>query len=112
MTNQQENVVKRIKEELERSFFYGSKEDYEVKQFEVSEFKYFVSVYAVVGMKNDNGTLASVYCRDTIHVFIGKKGGITYPVHKKLKNGSYKNYTKRLTSIGCLHSVSYDQKYS
>lgn len=53
---------------------------YEIKQYEVKEYDCFVSVALEVGMKDDKGTWASIFCRDRVHLFIGKRGGISYPV--------------------------------
>lgn len=96
MTKEQERTVSRIRRDAEYHFFYS--EDYEFKKWEVTENKYFVSVVFVVGMKGDEGTLASIICRDRAQLFIGKRGGITYPVSKQLKNGEYRHYSKRLTT--------------
>lgn len=90
MTKAQERKVKMLRRQAETEFSFT-----EVKTFEVEENEYFVSVYAVIGLPEDEGTMAAVFARDSIHVFIGKKGGITYPVSKQLKNGQWKHYTKR-----------------
>jgi hypothetical protein len=62
-------------------------------------------------MKDDEGTMASVLCRDRVHLFIGKKGGVRYPVSKKSKNGEWRQITRTLTYYN-LYAVSYAQKYN
>lgn len=78
MTKAQELTIEKIKKEIPRFDFYD-KDDYEIKKFEVEENEYFVSVYFVTGIKNDEGTMAGVLCRKHRHCFIGKNGGIIVP---------------------------------
>lgn len=99
MTTQQEKAIKRI-EELVRNEFYN--DNYEIKKWEVTEIYKSVSLYAVWGRKGDEGTLAEAYCRDHIHLFIGLRGGITYPVFTKRGDA-----TRRFKSI-C--TTAYEQK--
>ena len=80
MTKTQEQVLARIRREVERQLFYS--ENYEIKDWQVNESEYTVGVFFEVGLKNDEGTLAQFYARDKGQVFIGKKGGLTY-VSKK-----------------------------
>ena len=111
MTKEQKRTVNRIRRDAEYHFFYS--EDYEFKKWEVTENEYFVSVVFVVGMKGDEGTLASIICRDRAQLFIGKRGGVTYPVTKHLKNGEFKSYYKRLDTKGWrinLYTPVIDQK--
>ena len=78
MTRSQEKAVQTFRRTVERELLLS--EDYEVKMFEVEDIGHFVSVVFETGLKNDEGTLASVFGRERGHIFIGKKGGITYPV--------------------------------
>lgn len=78
MTKAQELTIEKIKKEIPRFDFYD-KNDYEIKKFEVEENEYFVSVYFVTGIKNDEGTMAGVLGRKHRHCFIGKNGGIIVP---------------------------------
>lgn len=94
MTKAQERSVAKIRRQAETEFNWT-----EVKEFEVTENEYFVSVCAVIGMPDDEGTMAAILCRDRIHVFIGKRGAITYPVSKLLKNGNWKHYYKKYRSF-------------
>ena len=102
MTKAQEIAVAKLRKMAESMHGHCS-DSYEVKEWEVEENEYFVSLYFSVGIKGDEGTLAAVIGRDSCHLFIGKRGGVTYPV---TKNG--KNYTKRFT--GRLFGVSIDQR--
>lgn len=93
MNKTQERVVERIRRDVMKTFDLSrGAGEYEMKEFTVNECKYFVSVVAEVGMVNDEGTLASILCRNRVQLFIGERGGITYPV---FKNG--KSYRKRFT---------------
>lgn len=101
MTNTQETVIKRIRNAIEN--MHGAYSDsYEIKEWTIDDREFFVNLYFEVGLKNDEGTMAALTARDCGQIFIGKRGGISYPVYK---NG--KSYTKRFTS---LHGVIYDQR--
>lgn len=83
MTKSQENAIERIKRLAARDLMFGDKSKYEFKEFKTDENEYFVSVVLEVGKKGDEGTLAEVFCRDRAQLFVGKRGGITYPVTNK-----------------------------
>lgn len=90
MTNQQEMKVNMIKSQAEN---LHSSNNYEIKRWEVEETEYFISLVVEVGMKGDEGTMASILCRDTLHVFIGKKGGVRKPMYnRKTKKSYYKPF--------------------
>ena len=82
MTKQQELKLKRIKETV--ILEWVKDQDSEIKQFKVEETPHFVSLVIEVGLKGDEGTLAAVFGRYRAHLFIGRKGGLTY-VDKKGK---------------------------
>jgi hypothetical protein len=67
-----EKLAQRI---LERNARTGAKE---LKKFEVSHFPDCPLTFVIVevGMPNDEGTMASVYCRDYRHIVIGRHGGL------------------------------------
>lgn len=94
MTKAQEIAIERIRKAAENMHGKKYADEYEFKKWEIIENEYFVSLVLEVGRKNDEGTMAAVLCRDHIHLFIGKRGGITYPVSK---NG--KHYTKRFSTL-------------
>lgn len=59
-----------------RCFCYGRPEDYEFKELELKEYSGFISLWMVVGNKNDENKLTSILCRETAHLFIDRKGNI------------------------------------
>lgn len=104
MTKSQERALNKIKRLAEKWANEGFK-DGELKEWNVEEDEYFVSVIVEIGGKNDEGTWAEVVCRDRAQLFIGKCGGVTYPVHKRLKNGTFKHYTKAFKGYSILQAV-------
>ena len=80
MTKMQERSIEKIRE-LAQELLLG--ENYEIKEFTINENEYFASVVVETGMKNDEGTYAQIFARERAHLFIGKRGGITYPVTTK-----------------------------
>jgi len=77
MTKYQEKAVERIKRYIEEHDLHGNDERYEFKEFTVEETDYgTVIVYSVTGLKNDEGTMAAIFCRRRRHIFIGKRGGL------------------------------------
>ena len=80
MTKSQERAIARIERLVQKELY---NDEYEIKEWDVHENEYFVSLVVETGRKNDEGTLASIICRDRAHLFIGKRGGITYPVTTK-----------------------------
>lgn len=77
MTKRQEVMIQKIKRYIEENDMFKNSPDYEFKEFSVEETDYgTVIVYSVTGMKNDEGTMASILCRNTRHIFIGKRGGL------------------------------------
>ena len=79
MTSKQENAIERLRK-LTLADCETLRE--EIKKFEVEDFEYFVSVYIVMGYENDEGTFAAL-ARDHAHLFIGKRGGVRFPVRSK-----------------------------
>lgn len=102
MTNAQVKTIEKIKK-MANAYIYN--DDYELKQFDVKENDIFVSVIVETGLKNDEGTLAAIIGRNRAHLYVGKRGGITYPVYKKNKS-----FTKRLLNGESLLTVYLDQK--
>lgn len=104
MTKSQEKAVAKIKALAEKEA-NTIHEEGEIKKWEVNEHEYFVAVFVELGGKNDEGTMGEIFAREAAHLFIGKRGGITYPVHKKLKNGEWKHYEKRFIGYSLLQAV-------
>lgn len=78
MTNAQiKALVKILHKAEDLSFKEG---EYEIKEYRVEELKDtgMLSVVMVVGRKDDEGSVASYICRDRVHLFVGKRGGIKY----------------------------------
>lgn len=85
MTQNQERAIEKIRREAENTFNYT-----EIKDFIVSENEYFVSVVVTIGAINENA-LDRIFFRDKAHFFVGKRGGVTYPMYHKDKS----QYCKR-----------------
>ena len=85
MTKQQERKVNMIREQAENLHGKHSSE-YEIKEWKVEENEFFVSVVVEVGMIGDEGTMASIICRDRLQVFIGKRGGAKIPFNTDKKS--------------------------
>ena len=104
ITKAQEKAISNIKKLAEKLYDQHA-DKYEIKKFEVDVNKYFANVIVEVGMKEDEGTMAEVFCRDTAQLYVGPRGGITYPVSKKMKDGSWKHYEKRFCGYSLLQAV-------
>ena len=105
MTREQERVINQVRNYMLTR--YGKREGdlrYEMKQEQIEEIGYgVVSVVFETGMINDEGTYAQIYCRDRVHLFIGKKGGVrTYVTARSGANkGKAVEYTDNW--LGCCH---------
>lgn len=110
MTKSQERAIEQLKTRVKKDLFFGDENKYEIKTWEVTENEYFVSVVFETGLIGDEGTAAAIFARDRGQVFIGKCGGITYPITKTLKNGEFKFYCKTLSKRQTVLSVVVDQK--
>lgn len=94
MTPSQEKRISQIKELYLYYHSYGSDKDrYEVKKFEVNPIspeqkRSIYSVVIEVGLKGDEGTTASIYCRNRNHFFIGRRGKIEVVKEKHRKGTS------------------------
>lgn len=108
MTNAQEKKLASIKRNAEEDLFFGGPEKYEIKRWEIKDYQSFVSLVLETGMKGDEGTLAEVFARDRAHLFIGPRGGTTYPVHYQTKNGNW-HHTER-TYTGNIMAVVVAQR--
>ena len=95
-------MVNILKKDIIRYDFHDSHEKdftlegsrYEFKTFEVRDDNGVVSVYSIVGLKNDEGTMAACVCRTYRHIFIGKLGGVhTYENRKKGGKAVLTNYS-------------------
>ena len=104
MTNSQIKALDKI-EKLVKKDFYS--ENYEIKEWKVEDCDNFVSLIVSYGIIGDEGTYAAIFGRDTAHLFIGKRGAITYPAYKK--NGKY--VRRKFKGYSILQAVC-DQDYN
>lgn len=65
---------------------------YEFKTLQVTEYNHFVAVYAVIGLPEDEGTMASVFGRMTLSWTIGKRGAIVQTVGRKQGKPVYRHW--------------------
>ena len=84
MTKSQLDKINMIRNQAENLHGEYSK-NYEIKDWNIEEFDTFISLIVEVGMIGDENTYASIYGRDRLHVFIGKKGGVTIPIYNTNK---------------------------
>jgi hypothetical protein len=74
---------------------HGDPTRYEVKKHELTVTEYGnVSLFVVIGMVGDEGTMAQLLCRERRHVFIGRDGGLA--CYKTEKNAAGRYRVKRL----------------
>lgn len=78
MTEAQIRAINKLICEIVEDAYDGNA--YEFKEYEVSEVgsRGTVALHAVVGLKKDEGTLAAIFCRNSYHIFIGRRGGLSF----------------------------------
>ena len=80
MTREQESVINAIEAYMLHRYVIGKRDDekrYEIKYKQVDPItENTISLVIETGLIGDEGTLAAILCRDRIHVFVGKKGGV------------------------------------
>ena len=96
MTKSQERAVQAVRQLVERELT----DKQEIKIWKVTECEYFVSLVVEYGYIGDEGTLSAIFCRSHAHLFIGKRGCITYPIYK---NG--KQITRKFRGYSILQAV-------
>lgn len=105
MTKAQEAVIKTVESYMLHRMCRRNEDDrYEVKRKEVDEVtENIVSLFIQTGLKGDEGTMASILCRDTVHLFIGKKGGVSCYV--TARSGPRKGHQVEYVDgwLGCCH---------
>ena len=105
VTEAQGTALARISEHLiwKKNRWLGD-ELYEYKEFRVEQYvgRSQLFVYAVIGMKKDEHTMAAVICRDNHHVMIGKRGGLTLlnPAKFVKKNGETRRVPRKGFLVG------------
>lgn len=92
-----------INQYFERNSFTkdDGKNDYEFKQINLSVHSGFVSVWMQVGRIGDEGTLASIICRDKVHCFIGVRGALK--AKGKVTSKSRETTARKLHEVISLH---------
>lgn len=91
MTKQQERQIEMIKNQA-LNFMGKYSENYEIKQFEVRESDYSLSLYVEVGLKGDEETLAAIYGRNSTMVFIGARGKLQVCSRNRKGEFTFKPY--------------------
>ena len=64
---------------------------YEYKRFDVYEQNGYVFIISTVGLVNDKGTYASIFCRTHRHIMVGLHGGM-----KLLNTGRYSKKEEKI----------------
>lgn len=94
------NKTQEIKlEMLKRDFLndFNRNGNHEIKQFEVTDLDKVVMVFIEVGLIGDEGTMASILCRNTAMFNIGQRGALRH------YNKATRNFKKTSTLLGaCL----------
>ena len=80
MTREQEMVTNTIRDYMTGEWDRrnrGSTRTYEIKEERISEEleDRSINISMTRGLEGDEGTMAEVFCRDTIQVFVGPEGG-------------------------------------
>lgn len=77
MTEAQIRALNRLIHEIAENA-YGDNDEF--KEYEVSEVgsRGTIALYAVTGLKDDEGTLAAIFCRNSYHIFISIRGGLRF----------------------------------
>ena len=104
MTKQQEIMVERIKRYIEKHDLFNNDPRYEFKEFTVEETDYGTVLFIQTGLKNDEGTMAAIFCRTIRQIFIGKRGGLEKPkMDDKKKKSIQLNGWSDVMIYGCGH---------
>lgn len=99
MTRSQEIAIKKIRRLAEDTLY---NDEYEFKMWEILDCGSFVDVRVETGRIGDEGTLAGIFCRERAQLFVGKRGGITYPARNsrgEYVNKRFKGYSLLQASI-------------
>ena len=95
MNTVQAQTIEAIKTLMLASESHGGRAKVEIKKLEIVEYDNFVSLYISVGRVDDEGTMLSILGRDSRHLFIGKRGGVTL---RHVENTG-KNKTVKITGL-------------
>ena len=91
LTDRQIKVIRSLKKDIFEHDGFNNPDKYEFKEWEVKitkatyiENMYHVFVSSIVGMKDDDGTSAALFCRRRRLFHIGPKGGVKGLLGKKV----------------------------
>lgn len=102
MNAKQTQMIEKIKSLMLSKESLGGLANVEIKSQDVTENEHFVSFSITVGRLDDENTMASIFCRDYRHFFIGKKGGV------KLISVSNNGKSKSPNNVqGLTNAISY-----
>lgn len=85
----QGSTLQRFLDRILESHCEPNLEDHEFKSLEIKFLSNDLPTLVVLcetGLKNDERTMASVFCRNRVQAFIGRKGGISSYISGKRKN--------------------------
>ena len=97
MTTSQIKAIDYLREKTRKDLLFT--DAFEIKKFEIEECTYFVSVYIETGLIGDEHTAAAIVARDTAHIFVGKRGGLTYPVWNRDKKTTERKTFHKITLL-------------
>lgn len=101
LNSKQQAAADRIRERILDARYGHTKDSYEIKRFEIHQRADLQMAFLVVetGLKNDEGTAASILCRDYRHILLGVKGGV------ELLNPKRKGRTINRGMLNVLHNL-------
>jgi hypothetical protein len=104
MTPAQQKAIDQLRALIVEHHSCGNPDKYEFKQFEIRDHGSFVSLVTEYGRKSDEGTYASLICRDHRHFFIRKRGKIELSsLSSSLKMSNPKNVSGAFESVIWYH---------
>ena len=79
ITNRQIRMVENVYRYVKEGDLHDNPDRYEIKKFEINPLEYgseLLELYIETGLKNDENTMASVFCRKVRQIFLGPNGGM------------------------------------
>jgi hypothetical protein len=89
MTKAQVKVINRLREDILDHDGYSNNYEYKRFEIDISNRSKIVFLATTVGLKNDEGTMASVLARTQRHVAIGPRGGLSSMSGNRAKCKNY-----------------------
>ena len=99
MTTSQNKAIETLKNEFFKYYCNHRPDQYELKEVYTEEWEDTETVYIrlEIGMINDEGTMAELFCRNRTSVCIGKRGGYF----------SYRESTHKRCSLSLLDAITW-----